>query len=376
MSLGSYSNNDAWGVFGKNYLFKKAGAFHTEKKEFLGGITKNILSRNATFLVGHNRLATQGDEKNNFNNHPFPTKDWVIVHNGVLSNDRELITKHDLDYKEETDSAVVVQILQKLTDNGVESVTAIKTVAEEIEGSYSICAYQKTEGRLFYFKNDTTRFSFRLFELRDGSRILTGSTDSTNLDKIYVSNYMIFAKSEYESFYETEPVAGVVYEITDKEIREVDSFTPKVKTTYYGSYYGKSGSTSGYAGKSDYYAKGGYYNDDWDGYEDWQGKAKRDIEYPARPSDIVPLDMLDKQREISEQAEEFCDELVTATGIDWAYDVDWRNAQIVMKPHDSPIALRELQNQLSDHYGVFKSKINTANNTIEIKFEDLAEAYS
>ena len=39
-------------------------------------------------LVGHTRHATQGNEKKNFNNHPFPGKvsglHFALAHNGVL----------------------------------------------------------------------------------------------------------------------------------------------------------------------------------------------------------------------------------------------------------------------------------------------------
>ena len=45
-------------------------------------------------VVGHTRLATQGSEKNNANNHPFHgtagDTSFAFAHNGVLWNDREL----------------------------------------------------------------------------------------------------------------------------------------------------------------------------------------------------------------------------------------------------------------------------------------------
>ena len=45
-------------------------------------------------LIGHTRHSTQGSEKKNHNNHPFPGKvnglHFALAHNGVLSNDNIL----------------------------------------------------------------------------------------------------------------------------------------------------------------------------------------------------------------------------------------------------------------------------------------------
>lgn len=44
--------------------------------------------------MGHTRHTTQGNEKRNYNNHPFTGKcknlKFAIAHNGVLFNDKEL----------------------------------------------------------------------------------------------------------------------------------------------------------------------------------------------------------------------------------------------------------------------------------------------
>ena len=45
-------------------------------------------------VIGHTRHSTQGSEKKNCNNHPFPGKvgglHFALAHNGVISNDDEL----------------------------------------------------------------------------------------------------------------------------------------------------------------------------------------------------------------------------------------------------------------------------------------------
>ena len=45
-------------------------------------------------IMGHTRMTTQGDGKNNYNNHPFAgiagNTSFAFAHNGVLWNDKEL----------------------------------------------------------------------------------------------------------------------------------------------------------------------------------------------------------------------------------------------------------------------------------------------
>ncbi len=91
-------------------------------------------------LIGHTRHSTQGSEKKNYNNHPFPAKcnnsRFALAHNGVLSNDKELRHKFKLPKtKIETDSYIAVQLIesQKLLD-----FDSIKYMAERTtEGSFS-----------------------------------------------------------------------------------------------------------------------------------------------------------------------------------------------------------------------------------------------
>lgn len=90
-------------------------------------------------LIGHTRHSTQGSERRNYNNHPFPGKcknaNFALAHNGVLSNDKELRKKFNLPKtKIETDSYIAVQLIesQKYLD-----FDSIKYMAERTEGSFS-----------------------------------------------------------------------------------------------------------------------------------------------------------------------------------------------------------------------------------------------
>ena len=71
-----------------------------------------------SIIMGHTRMATQGSELVNINNHPFPgitgQERFSLAHNGVLTNDKVLRKKFKLPTtKVETDSYVAVQLLEQ-----------------------------------------------------------------------------------------------------------------------------------------------------------------------------------------------------------------------------------------------------------------------
>ena len=90
-------------------------------------------------VMGHTRMTTQGDEKHNYNNHPFPgvagETSFAFAHNGVLWNDKELRKEKQLpDTHIETDSYVAVQLLQQSDKLDFES---LKNMAEAVEGNFT-----------------------------------------------------------------------------------------------------------------------------------------------------------------------------------------------------------------------------------------------
>ena len=187
MGLGSQQNNCAWGMFNEEISFKKVGGFDYKEKRL-----KNFV--NSRFLVGHNRFATRGDKQKIFNNHPFYLGDFTLVHNGIISNYADLKEKFKLDNKVETDSFIIIYLINhffKKGKNRVESIKkAIEETAELLQGSFSVFLFDKISKNLFYFKNNKTEFMFGLTE----DNLLIGTTDSRNLDYLFVEDKWIFEK--------------------------------------------------------------------------------------------------------------------------------------------------------------------------------------
>lgn len=90
-------------------------------------------------VMGHTRMATQGDKLQNFNNHPFSgttgDKSFAFAHNGVLWNDKEL--RHDKklpDTHIRTDSYIAVQLLESQNKLDFDS---LRYMAETVEGNFA-----------------------------------------------------------------------------------------------------------------------------------------------------------------------------------------------------------------------------------------------
>ena len=92
-------------------------------------------------IMGHTRMTTQGNEKFNYNNHPFyghADVDFAFAHNGVLYNDKELRTEKHLPQTQiETDSYVAVQLLEQ---QGKLNFDSLKSMAESVQGSFCFTA--------------------------------------------------------------------------------------------------------------------------------------------------------------------------------------------------------------------------------------------
>src|SRR5271157_299750 len=98
----------------------------------------------ARICLLHTRLATQGDPKDNQNNHPLTQGVSAVVHNGVIGNDGELFTRLGLERKAEVDSDIIRAILDA---HGL-SKTAL-AVLEGMTGGAAIAAISAAEpGRL------------------------------------------------------------------------------------------------------------------------------------------------------------------------------------------------------------------------------------
>lgn len=113
------------------------------------------------YMLGHTQAPTSSQR--NFSkatSHPFVHSDWVVAHNGVLSNFEILKEKYLPDHDNPVDSSIIPALLTEL-DNGSEVETICK-VLEELEGTYSVWIYNIKSKNIYIARCGSTLYVNRL----------------------------------------------------------------------------------------------------------------------------------------------------------------------------------------------------------------------
>src|ERR1700736_5220819 len=90
--------------------------------------------------IGHTRWATHGKPTEN-NAHPHATAHLAVVHNGIIENFRELregLQKKGTVFKTETDTEIVLHLVDDLLGQGFKPVDAVKAALSQLRGAFAL----------------------------------------------------------------------------------------------------------------------------------------------------------------------------------------------------------------------------------------------
>lgn len=181
-------------------------------------------------VMGHTRMATQGDKSQNFNNHPFSgaagDTSFAFAHNGVLWNDREL--RHDKklpDTHIRTDSYIAVQLIESQNKLDFDS---LRYMAETVEGNFTFTVLDQNNS-LYIIKgsNPICLLHFESFGL-----YIYASTESIMKKALHKIGLYKFASEKIEVVEGNILCINKIGEITRSE------FEPKLYRSKYMSWYG------------------------------------------------------------------------------------------------------------------------------------------
>lgn len=113
--------------------------------------TDNGKSMSGTAGIGHTRWATHGKPTEE-NAHPHYSERFVLVHNGIIENEEALRHKYlkNVEFRSNTDTEVIVHLLQKFSDSGESTPLAIGHLISELEGSYALAILDKKDPDTMY----------------------------------------------------------------------------------------------------------------------------------------------------------------------------------------------------------------------------------
>ena len=90
--------------------------------------------------IGHTRWATHGKPNEN-NAHPHATARVAVVHNGIIENFRELrqeLEKNGAVFKTETDTEIVLHLVDGYLARGINPVEAVKASLSQLRGAFAL----------------------------------------------------------------------------------------------------------------------------------------------------------------------------------------------------------------------------------------------
>ena len=136
------------------------------------------------YFLYHSRGPTvETKEFEPVNNHPFFYGDWVVAHNGIISNFEQLCEEYfpGEDFTGRTDSCIIPRVLEKEVK--------VSKALEALKGTFAIWAYNMVYKKLYLARSASTLFA----NPRRGDFSSTEFEDSIPLDE-----GVIYAVQDYE----------------------------------------------------------------------------------------------------------------------------------------------------------------------------------
>ncbi|WP_217587157.1 glutamine--fructose-6-phosphate transaminase (isomerizing) [Lentibacillus saliphilus] len=131
----------------------------------------------ATTGIGHTRWATHGAPSGvNAHPHQSPSGRYTLVHNGVIENYQALKRDYLIETVSDTDTEIVVQLVEKLNDTYADTVKAFREAMRLLKGSYAIAMIDSEDPDTLYVAKNKSPL---LIGLGDGFNVVASDAMAT-----------------------------------------------------------------------------------------------------------------------------------------------------------------------------------------------------
>lgn len=154
------------------HLFKVKGRIAALREHVNHSIQANM-------GIGHTRWATHGiPNEENAHPHQSATGRFTLVHNGVIENHQEICEEYltDVELKSETDTEVIVQLMEKLAEKTRNTAEAFRDTVRLLNGSYAIALIDNQDRENVYVAKNKSPL---LIGLGDDFNVVTSDTMAT-----------------------------------------------------------------------------------------------------------------------------------------------------------------------------------------------------
>ena len=154
--------NFSTGVF---YVYNKANYNIIKEKGSIDWNKTNLPSEKGHLYLGHNQAPTAvGRTWDELTSHPFIYGDWVVAHNGVLTNFNELIDKHLPAHDCPVDSSIIPALLDEFEyehgpceDTEAEIQNVLYTI-EKLKGTFALWIVNIKTMNIYIARQGSTLF--------------------------------------------------------------------------------------------------------------------------------------------------------------------------------------------------------------------------
>jgi len=156
-----FSANQQRGTFASSLVFHSREEFYIKKvhgrlslEDSLDILDADI---NYNLYLGHVQAPTSScRDWSTETSHPFEVGDWVVAHNGVLENDKQLKCDHSLTYSNPVDSFVIPAMLNSM-DVG-DPIRCISETSSLLKGTFACWIYNKHYNKFYLIRSGSTLY--------------------------------------------------------------------------------------------------------------------------------------------------------------------------------------------------------------------------
>jgi len=149
-------------AYGHCFLTKdKANPFHIQKFNSLPAVDtiKDVASNK--YYMGHCQAPTSSARKwSKDDAHPFVSGNWIVAHNGVLTNAEKLIEENRLYVHSVVDTSVIPSMLDMYeVVYEYDTVTCIKETLKQLQGTFALWIINSKTKQMFLARQGSTLFA-------------------------------------------------------------------------------------------------------------------------------------------------------------------------------------------------------------------------
>jgi len=112
------------------------------------------------YYLGHTQAPTSAQRTyNKDTTHPFQCRDWIIAHNGVLTNDKDLkksINKKDYNV---VDSSVIAPLIESYYKGIDDEIAAIVKTLSSLQGTFGLWIFHQMTNNIYLARSGSTLYA-------------------------------------------------------------------------------------------------------------------------------------------------------------------------------------------------------------------------